>query len=78
NANSIDSMGAGSIDDVLQSMGRALFRMLPKLSPRTALFRLLSKLRALFRLLPKLYALSRMLVCTLFYFISTCSISSAY
>ncbi|KAH9302203.1 hypothetical protein KI387_013786, partial [Taxus chinensis] len=34
NANSIDSIGTGSIDDVLQSMDRTLFRMLPKLCPK--------------------------------------------
>ncbi|KAH9294195.1 hypothetical protein KI387_040598, partial [Taxus chinensis] len=47
-------MGAGSIDDVLQSMGRALFRMLPELC-RRALFRMLPKLhrRTLFRMLPR-------------------------
>ncbi|XP_057823525.2 uncharacterized protein LOC131035819 isoform X2 [Cryptomeria japonica] len=34
NANSVDGTGTGSIDDVLQSMDRTLFRMLPKLCPK--------------------------------------------
>ncbi|KAH9323952.1 hypothetical protein KI387_018591, partial [Taxus chinensis] len=63
NANSKDSIGAGSIDDILQSMDHALSRMFPVFVAAHCCSVCFPNSRALFRLLPKLRVKQRKLAC---------------